>query len=107
MQKAFGGRTERREGGPMRRIDGYGRVDRAVDVKFSFDGVQYLGHPGDTLASALLANDVTQISTSVALGRPRGVMAAGVDEASALVQIDAKIAEIRGRPSSSISSSFE
>ncbi len=77
----------------MRRVAGYGRVDRAVDMKFSFDGVQYLGHPGDTLASALLANDVVQVSTSVALGRPRGVMAAGVDEASALVQIDASFPE--------------
>ena len=77
----------------MRRVDGYGRIDREVDVKFGFDGVQYLGHPGDTLASALLAHDVTQVSTSVALGRPRGVMAAGVDEASALVQVDAPFPE--------------
>ena len=77
----------------MRRLDGHGRIDRSTDVKFSFDGVHYLGHPGDTLASALLANDVLTVSTSVALGRPRGVMAAGVDEASALVQIDAPFPE--------------
>ncbi|WP_375501324.1 2Fe-2S iron-sulfur cluster-binding protein [uncultured Jatrophihabitans sp.] len=77
----------------MRRVDGFGRIDRSTDVKFSFDGVQYLGHRGDTLASALLANNVMQVSTSVALGRPRGVMAAGVDEASALVQVDAPFPE--------------
>ncbi|WP_375486213.1 2Fe-2S iron-sulfur cluster-binding protein [uncultured Jatrophihabitans sp.] len=77
----------------MRRVDGYGRVDRAAEIAFDFDGVRYQGFHGDTLASALLANDVTRIATSVALGRPRGVMAAGSDEASALVQVDTPFPE--------------
>ena len=39
------------------RISG-GQIDRTKTWRFSFDGVSYQGHPGDTLASALLANGV-------------------------------------------------
>ncbi|MGP3917153.1 FAD-dependent oxidoreductase [Nonomuraea sp. 10N515B] len=71
----------------MRRATG-GRVDRARTLRFRFDGRDYTGHPGDTLASALLANGVRQVATSVKLGRPRGIVAAGSEEPSALVQIE-------------------
>ncbi|MDP4508735.1 FAD-dependent oxidoreductase [Nonomuraea turcica] len=71
----------------MRRESG-GRVDRTRTLRFRFDGRDYTGHPGDTLASALLANGVRQIATSVKLGRPRGIVAAGSEEPSALVQIE-------------------
>ncbi|MGP3956333.1 FAD-dependent oxidoreductase [Nonomuraea sp. 3N208] len=71
----------------MRRETG-GRVDRARTLRFRFDGRDYTGHPGDTLASALLANGVRQVATSVKLGRPRGIVAAGSEEPSALVQIE-------------------
>ncbi|WP_197040918.1 2Fe-2S iron-sulfur cluster-binding protein, partial [Pseudonocardia halophobica] len=41
------------------RLAGYGHVlDRTRTLTFTFDGEQYTGHPGDTLASALLANGV-------------------------------------------------
>ena len=50
-----------------------GRIDRATAVDFTFDGQAYTGHPGDTLASALLAAGRHQIATSIKLGRPRGV----------------------------------
>jgi sarcosine oxidase, subunit alpha len=72
----------------MSRLAAGGRIDRSVDLHFAFDGVEYAGHPGDTLASALLANRVDRVGTSIRYGRPRGVMAAGVDEANAVVQID-------------------
>ncbi|HUI17382.1 MAG TPA: 2Fe-2S iron-sulfur cluster-binding protein, partial [Alphaproteobacteria bacterium] len=42
---------------PFRNPEG-GLIDRGRTVGFSFDGRQYEGHPGDTLASALLANGV-------------------------------------------------
>ncbi|MGI5282044.1 2Fe-2S iron-sulfur cluster-binding protein [Nonomuraea polychroma] len=71
----------------MRRGTG-GRIDRTRTLRFRFDGRDYTGHPGDTLASALLANGVRQVATSVKLGRPRGVFAAGSEEPSALVQIE-------------------
>src|SRR5918997_1834519 len=53
-----------------------GRIDRATTVEFTFDGLAYTGHPGDTLASALLAAGRHQIATSIKLGRPRGIAAA-------------------------------
>ena len=37
------------------RITG-GQIDRTKTLRFTFDGLPYQGHPGDTLASALLAN---------------------------------------------------
>ena len=48
-----------------------GRIDRTATVGFTFDGQSYTGHPGDTLASALLAAGRHQVATSVKLGRPR------------------------------------
>ncbi|MBN6050299.1 sarcosine oxidase subunit alpha family protein [Nonomuraea sp. RK-328] len=71
----------------MRR-DGGGRIDRSRVLRFRFDGQEYTGHPGDTLASALLANGVRRVATSVKLGRPRGIFAAGGEEPNAVVQIE-------------------
>ncbi|GGS10486.1 sarcosine oxidase subunit alpha [Streptomyces humidus] len=65
-----------------------GRIDRDTLLTFTFDGTQYQGHRGDTLASALLANGVIQAGTSIKLGRPRGVFSAGVEEPNAVVQIE-------------------
>ena len=55
-----------------------GRIDRNIALRFTFDGRDLIGHRGDTLASALLANGVHQVSTSIIYGRPRGIMAAGL-----------------------------
>ena len=65
-----------------------GRVDRSRPLRFTFDGVAYTGFAGDTLASALLANGVGIVARGVYTGRPRGIMAAGVDDPGALVQVD-------------------
>ena len=43
----------------MRLAEGGSRIDRATRVRFRFDDVEYEGFAGDTIASALLANDVT------------------------------------------------
>ncbi|HEX8520335.1 MAG TPA: 2Fe-2S iron-sulfur cluster-binding protein, partial [Pseudonocardia sp.] len=72
---------------PLRRADG-GRIDRAVTLGFTFDGRNLTGHPGDTLASALLANGVHRVTTSIKLGRPRGIAAAGTEDPNGLVQIE-------------------
>ena len=45
-----------------------GRVDRGAAVSFTFNGETYQGLRGDTLASALLANGVHQVTTSIKLG---------------------------------------
>src|SRR3954464_12416668 len=65
-----------------------GRIDRATTVEFTFDGQTYTGHPGDTLASALLASGRHQIATSIKLGRPRGIAAAWAEDPGGLVQIE-------------------
>lgn len=66
------------------RLASGGRVDRTRTIRFRFDGRTYEGHPGDTLASALLANGVRMVARSWKF-RPRGVFAAGMEEPSALV----------------------
>ena len=53
------------------RIDG-GQIDRTKTLRFTFDGLPYQGHPGDTLASALLANGVRLMGRSFKYHRPRG-----------------------------------
>ncbi|WP_127357167.1 sarcosine oxidase subunit delta [Actinacidiphila soli] len=79
---ATDGRTQ-----PFRLTTG-GRVNRAERLTFTFDGTQYEGHPGDTLASALLANGIIRTGTSIKLGRPRGIFSAGVEEPNAVIQIE-------------------
>ena len=70
----------------MRRLDSGGSaIDRSAPLRFRFDGTEYLGFAGDTLAGALLANAVGVVCRSPILGRPRGVTSAGVEEASAFV----------------------
>src|SRR5580658_3547523 len=64
-----------------------GRIDRARPLRFSFNGETYEGCAGDTLASALLANGVHLMGRSFKYHRPRGVLAAGADEPSALVTL--------------------
>lgn len=69
------------------RLPAGGLIDRSRTVVFSFDGQRYEGHPGDTLASALMANGVSLMGRSFKYHRPRGVLAAGVEEPSALVGV--------------------
>ncbi len=68
------------------RLDSGGRIDRAKPLAFTFNGRRYGGYAGDTLASALLANGVHFVGRGFKYHRPRGIMAAGVEEPNALVQ---------------------
>ncbi|WIX76418.1 2Fe-2S iron-sulfur cluster-binding protein [Amycolatopsis carbonis] len=77
----------------MTRLPDRGVVDRAAPLKFTFDGRELTGFRGDTLASALLANGVHQVATSIKYARPRGIVAAGVEDPTALVQIEAPFPE--------------
>ncbi|NAZ81724.1 FAD-dependent oxidoreductase [Kineococcus sp. R8] len=70
------------------RVEGRGRLDRSRELRFTFDGREFTGHPGDTLASALLAAGELTVARSSARGRPRGVLAAGAEEPNALVQVE-------------------
>jgi sarcosine oxidase subunit alpha len=64
-----------------------GRVDRAKALRFTFDGQRMTGHPGDTLASALLANGIVLVGRSYKYHRPRGILSAGAEEPNALIQL--------------------
>ena len=72
--------------GCMRRAEG-GRVDRSRVVRFTFDGKTLEGHPGDTVASALVANGIHLMGRSFKYHRPRGLLGAGVEEPNALMDI--------------------
>ena len=62
-----------------------GAIDRGQIIRFTFDGKQYEGFSGDTLASALLANGVRLYGRSFKYHRPRGLVASGPEEPNALV----------------------
>lgn len=64
-----------------------GRIDRATRLVFTVDGRRHTGHHGDTLASALLAAGVIETGPSIYLDRARGIVAAGVEEPNALVNV--------------------
>jgi sarcosine oxidase subunit alpha len=69
------------------RLPSGGRIDRGRTLRFRFDGRDYEGHPGETLASALLANGVRLLARSFKFHRPRGIFSAGMEEPSTLVQL--------------------
>ncbi len=70
------------------RLGGGGRVNRAIPLTFTFNGRTYQGYQGDTLASALLANDVHFVARSFKYHRPRGIVTADVAEPNAVVQLE-------------------
>ena len=62
-------------------------VDETYRVSFKFNGSRYYGYKGDTLASALLANDIHLVGRSFKYHRPRGIMTSGSEEPNAIVQL--------------------
>lgn len=73
----------------INRLPAGGRIDRAHPLGFSFDGRDFEGYAGDTLASALIANDVSVVGRSFKYHRPRGIICSGSDEPNAILQIGA------------------
>ncbi len=70
------------------RVPGKGRLEGRRAVRFGFDGAEFIGRQGDTLASALLANGVHLVGRSFKYHRPRGILSAGCEEPNALVGTD-------------------
>ncbi|MEY1555097.1 sarcosine oxidase subunit alpha family protein [Yoonia sp. R2331] len=62
-------------------------VNKSKPVAFTFNGKNLRGLEGDTLASALLANDQMLIGRSFKYHRPRGVIASGAEEPNGLVNL--------------------
>ncbi len=69
------------------RLPSGGVIDRSRTLRFRFDDDEAVGFPGDTLASALLANGTRLVGRSFKYHRPRGVLTAGSEEPNALVQL--------------------
>ncbi len=70
----------------VNRITG-GLIDPVTEITFTFNGKAMQGHPGDTLASALLANGQRLVGRSFKYHRPRGIFTAGSEEPNALVAL--------------------
>src|ERR1700743_3613860 len=64
-----------------------GSIDRSRPLVFTFDGLDYQGYAGDTLASALIANGIHLVGRSFKYHRPRGILTAGSEEPNALVTL--------------------
>jgi heterotetrameric sarcosine oxidase alpha subunit len=71
----------------MSRLGTGGLIDRAQPLRFRFDGKEFGGYAGDTLASALIANDIMLVARSFKYHRPRGIFSAGSEEPNALVTL--------------------
>ncbi|MEQ1404281.1 sarcosine oxidase subunit alpha family protein [Neorhizobium sp. Rsf11] len=69
------------------RLASGGTVNRGQLLNFTFDGRTFRGFEGDTLASALLANDQMMMARSFKYHRPRGAVTAGSAEPNALMTI--------------------
>ena len=53
-------------------------IDETIRISFKFNGKTYHGFKGDTLASALLANNVHLVGRSFKYHRPRGFLVPGL-----------------------------
>ena len=71
-----------------------GSIDRNISINFRFNGRALKGYKGDTLASALLANDIHLIGRSFKYHRPRGILTSGSEEPNALVQLSLSLIHI-------------
>ena len=60
-------------------------LNKGRALEFTFNGKRMTGVEGDTLASALLANDQMMVGRSFKYHRPRGIVASGGEEPNALV----------------------
>src|SRR5210317_1949824 len=62
-------------------------IDREQAVMFEFEGQVFKGFAGDTIASALAANDVWLLSRSFKYHRPRGILTMAGQDANTMVQL--------------------
>src|ERR1700722_2805802 len=69
------------------RLASGGSIDRSRPLVFTFDGLDYQGYAGDTLASALIVNGVHLVGRSFKYHRPRGILSAGAEEPNALITV--------------------
>ncbi len=71
----------------MPSINNYSSYISKNKIKIIFDGKSFDAFEGDTVASALVRNNIKIISRSFKYHRPRGIYTCGIEEPNALVQI--------------------
>ncbi|HEX9706785.1 MAG TPA: sarcosine oxidase subunit alpha family protein [Steroidobacteraceae bacterium] len=69
------------------RLEHGGHIDRMQPIQIRWNGRPLEAFAGDTIASALLANDVRIVGRGMKLHRPRGILSAGIEEPNALVTL--------------------
>ena len=69
------------------RVNNKNFIDQTIRISFKFNGQTLYGYKGDTLASALLANNIHLVGRSFKYHRPRGIMTCGSEEPNGIVQI--------------------
>ena len=62
-------------------------LNKDVPLNFTFNGRKMQGYEGDTLASALMANNQMLMGRSFKYHRPRGVVSSGAEEPNALINM--------------------
>jgi len=62
-------------------------LNKDAPLNFTFNGRKMKGYQGDTLASALLANNQMLVGRSFKYHRPRGVVSSGAEEPNALINM--------------------
>ena len=61
-------------------------IDRSAEVEFLFEGKHYRGYRGDSISSALWAEDVRMLGRSFKYHRPRGILSLANHDINALMQ---------------------
>ncbi len=69
------------------RLDSGGHINRSQPVTIRWNGRPLEAYAGDTIASALLANDIKIVGRGMKLHRPRGILSIGVEEPNAFVTL--------------------
>jgi sarcosine oxidase, subunit alpha len=69
------------------RLDSGGHINRTQPIRIRWNGRELAAFAGDTIASALLANDVRIVGRGMKLHRPRGILSVGPEEPNALVTL--------------------
>ena len=64
-----------------------GKILNNKKISFKFNEEKLQGYEGDTLSSALLANNKIVVGRSFKYHRPRGIFSAGTEEPNALLEI--------------------
>lgn len=74
--------------GKNRRLVTGGRlIDRSKPLMFRFNGRELSGYYGDTLATALAANDVRVVARSLKYHRPRGLFGTSVEDPTSMLAV--------------------